>query len=86
MRTNNIKNIRQRLGLSQSELAEAVSVSQGNISHYEKQRQEVSLAVARRLILFAKERGIYLSFNDIYATEQAGNGFQNYETSRKTDR
>lgn len=71
MRTNNIKQIRERLGLSQIAFADAIGVSQGNISHYEKQRQEVPPGVARRVISVAQERGLTLTFDDVYAAESS---------------
>jgi putative transcriptional regulator len=66
MFTNNIKLVRERLGLSQAALAAAINVSQGNISHYECQRQVVSPQVAKKLIEFSQTRGIELSFDHIY--------------------
>lgn len=69
MKTNNIKNIRNRLGLSQIEFAYEIGVSQGNISHYECQRQEVPPVVARRVIEVAREHGVVVMFDDIYAAE-----------------
>ena len=71
---NNIYHIRAALGMSQAALGEALGVTPGNISHYEQGRQEVPPDVARRLISAAKERGLVLTFNDVYsqpATEQA---------------
>lgn len=64
---NHIDLLRKHLGLSQAEFAKAIGVSQGNISHYENQRQEVSPAVARRIIRFAKKKGVWITFDDIYA-------------------
>lgn len=63
---NNLKLIRERLGLSQAALAEKIGVSQGNISHCEKQAQEVSPEMARRIVALAAERGVDVSFDDIY--------------------
>jgi putative transcriptional regulator len=70
---NNIYQIRSALGLSQSELAAAIGgMTAGNVSHYEQGRQEVPPDVARRLIAAAAERGVVLTFDDIYsAPEQA---------------
>lgn len=67
MRTNNIKQVRERLGLSQASFAEAIGVSQGNISHYECQRQNVSPDVARRVIAAAHKLGVVITFDDVYA-------------------
>lgn len=55
------------MGLSQAALGASIGVSQGNISHYEQERQEVPPDVARRLIAAAEERGVALTFDDIYA-------------------
>ena len=62
---NTILSIRKRLDATQSELAEALGVSQGNVSHYER-GQTVPPDIAFRLINFAKKRGLSLSFDDIY--------------------
>lgn len=66
---NNLKSIRDRLGVSQVALAEAIGMSQGNISHCECGRQELMPDAARRLILFAKERGHDLTFDDVYVSD-----------------
>lgn len=63
---NNILHIRKRLGLTQVAFGEAIGVSQGNVSHYELGRQEVPAEVARRVIAAADERGVSLTFDDIY--------------------
>ncbi len=69
MDTNNIKRVREQLGLSQAAFAAAIGVSQGNVSHYERQRQDVPPEVARRVIAAAYERGVHITFDDIYAVE-----------------
>lgn len=63
---NNIRHIRQRLGLSQEQLGKAIGVTQGNVSHYEAQLQNVPPDVARRVIQAAADRGVVVTFNDIY--------------------
>jgi putative transcriptional regulator len=68
---NKILEIRTKLGLSQRALADALALSQGNVSHYECGRQEVPPDVARRLIAFAESQGAALTFDDIYSVEQA---------------
>lgn len=67
MSTNNIKRVREQIGLSQAAFAAAIGVSQGNVSHYERQRQDVPPEVARRVIAAAHERGVHVTFDDIYA-------------------
>ena len=68
---NKVFEIRTRLGLSQRALADALALSQGNVSHYECGRQEVPPDVARRLISFAESRGEALTFDDIYSVDHA---------------
>jgi DNA-binding transcriptional regulator YiaG len=63
-----IQTIRKQLGLSQAELAAAINVSAGNVSHYEVRGQTVPPEVARRLIQAAAERGIVITFDDVYAS------------------
>lgn len=63
---NNLKSIRELLGLSQAALAAEIGVSQGNISHCEKQAQEVSPDMARKVVALARDRGLDVSFDDIY--------------------
>lgn len=68
---NKILEIRSKLGLSQRAIADALALSQGNVSHYECGRQEVPPDVARRLISFAESRGVTLTFDDIYSVDHA---------------
>lgn len=60
------QDIRKRLALTQAELALKLGVSQGSVSFYEN-GQVVPPAVATRLIEASKERGVDITFNDIYA-------------------
>lgn len=68
---NNIRLIRQRLNLSQEKFGQAIGVTQGNISHYEAQLQNVPPDVARRVIEAAASMGVVVTFNDIYDCDQA---------------
>ena len=63
---SNIKTIRDRLGLTQTALANGLGCSQGNIGHYENKGQTMPPDVARRLIAFAAGRGQSVSYEDIY--------------------
>lgn len=65
---NNLKSIRERLGLSQAALASELGVSQGNISQCEKQVQEVSPDLARKIVAVGSRLGVEVTFDDIYAT------------------
>lgn len=68
---NNVQTIRKSLGLSQAAFAEAIGVSQGNVSHIEQGRQEVTPGLARRIIAAAADRGVDVTFDDIYRVEPA---------------
>jgi putative transcriptional regulator len=66
---NNIKLIRERLELTQSQLAEGMGCTQANVGHYEK-GQSVPPDAARRLIDFAKTKAVELSFDDVYKVDE----------------
>lgn len=63
---NKIKSIRERLGLTQTALAKGIGCTQGNVGHYENKNQRIPPDVAKRLIAFAANRGLKLSYEDIY--------------------
>lgn len=58
--------IRNRLGMTQAEIAECIGVTQGNVSHYESRGQVVPPDIARRLICVSREHGHPITFNDVY--------------------
>lgn len=64
---NTVKAIRDRLGLSQSELAKKLDVKPTTISTYENGRAEISRAKAQVLIDLAKVYGLSIDFNHLYA-------------------
>jgi len=66
MSTNNLKHLREQLGLSQKALAGVVGLSQGSISNYECQRQLLPPTVAQRVIALAAQHGLKISYDDIY--------------------
>jgi len=65
MSAQSFNSIRERIGVTQAVMAEALSVTQGNVSFYEK-GQTIPPAVAGQLIEFAKLRGHAISYDDIY--------------------
>lgn len=67
---NNVREIRNRLDMSQADLASAIGVTQGNVSHIEQGRQVLMPAHAKRLIEIASERGVKISFDDIYHADR----------------
>ena len=62
---NQIKSIRDRLGITQSALADGIGCTQGNIGHYEK-GQTIPPDMAKRLIGFAKTMGHEVTYEDVY--------------------
>ena len=65
----NLKLIRERLGVTQQVMADGLGCTQGNIGHYEK-GQNIPPAVARRLIEYAAGLGLSITFDHIYAAQE----------------
>ena len=64
-----IQTIRRRLDLTQAALAEAIGVTQGNVSFYER-GQTVPPGVAAKLIEFAGSKGLPIGFDHIYGAKE----------------
>jgi putative transcriptional regulator len=62
---NQIKLLRERLGVTQEAMAAAIGVSQANVSFYEK-GQQMPPQVARLLIEYARRLGHFITFDDVY--------------------
>lgn len=62
---NPIHHLRKRLGLNQTDLGKAIGCKQANVSHYEL-GQPLPIERAKRLIAFAKARGISVSYEELY--------------------
>jgi putative transcriptional regulator len=60
--------VRKSLGLTQSELAKRLGVTQGSVSFYEN-GQTIPPETAAKLIVMAKEAGHVVTFDDIYAPQ-----------------
>ncbi|WCM86674.1 helix-turn-helix domain-containing protein [Acidovorax sp. NCPPB 3576] len=61
----NLRIIRQRLGITQRVVADGIGCTQGNVGHYEN-GQTVPPAMARKLIAFCKSQGLPITFEHIY--------------------
>lgn len=61
-----IKAIRDRLGLTQTALAEGIGCTQGNVGHYENKGQSMPPDMAKRLIRFAAQMGHRVTYEDVY--------------------
>ena len=64
---SNLKSIRMALQLTQSELGDVFGQTKSNISQMETGNLDLSVANARKLIEFAKTRGMEINFDAIYA-------------------
>lgn len=58
--------IRKALRLSQHSLAGKIGVVQGSVSAYERGTQEISPAVAKRLVAVAKAAGLPIGLDHVY--------------------
>ena len=61
--------IRSRLGVSQVELADKLGCRQSNVSYYER-GQTIPPSVAKRLIEYAHERGLALTYDHVYGAAE----------------
>lgn len=59
------KTIREKLGVSQEEMAAALDCSQGNVSLLDR-GQTVMPDTAKKLIAFAATRGLTIGYEDVY--------------------
>ena len=55
------------MGVTQTDLATAIGVTQGNVSFYER-GATVPPKVAGRLISYARSRGVHISFDTLYSS------------------
>lgn len=63
------KTIRARLAVTQAAMAEAIGVTQANVSFYEK-GQTIPPKVAGKLIEFAKSKGHVITYDDVYGAQK----------------
>lgn len=61
-----IREIRERLGLTQAAFGECIGCSQGNVGFYERGEQKLPVDRAERLIEQAAPRGLKLTLDQIY--------------------
>lgn len=61
--------IRSRLGITQTQLGEALGLAQNTISYYER-GQRIPPNVAEDLIAFAVSKGLLISYDHVYGVAQ----------------
>lgn len=67
---NNIKAIREKLGLSQAGLASHLGMTAGNVSHIETGKQSLMPDAAAKIISLCREAGQNIDFNDLYCSKR----------------
>lgn len=68
---NKIKEFRDKLGITQEELARAINTSQGAIAHYEVGRRDVNLKTCRNITQFFRSLGLNISIDDVFPPDAA---------------
>ena len=68
---NQIKSYRQKIGLTQSQFADAMGVGQPTVSNYENGGRTVDIDGARVLVRTFKLFGLSLTLEDLFPIEQA---------------
>ncbi|HDT6076357.1 TPA: helix-turn-helix transcriptional regulator [Aeromonas hydrophila] len=63
---NNIRELRDRAGKTQSDLAAEIGLTQGAVAHYEKNRRDPKLATCRKITEVINRWGVQCSINDVF--------------------
>ena len=63
---NNIKELRDQVGKTQSDLAAELGITQGAVAHYEKSRRKPGLDTCRKIAAAISSWGIQCSINDVF--------------------
>lgn len=61
-----VKIIRERLNLNQVKMANFIGITPAGLNNYEIGRRQPKLAIAYRIIDFAKVNGINITLEDLY--------------------
>lgn len=68
---NNIRTFRERVGLTQSDLAKMVGCTRGAICHYETGRRGMDIDLCRTFIAAFRKHGIEVSLDDLFPPKAA---------------
>ncbi|MGL6237804.1 helix-turn-helix transcriptional regulator [Aeromonas dhakensis] len=66
---NNIKELRDQAGKTQSDLAAELGITQGAVAHYEKSRRKPGLDTCRKIASVINRWGVECSINDVFPPE-----------------
>lgn len=68
---NNIRNFRERFGLTQEDLAKVLGCTRGAVCHYETGRRGMDINLCRAFINAFKEYGYELTIDDLFPPKAA---------------
>ncbi|WP_296268438.1 helix-turn-helix transcriptional regulator [Pseudomonas sp. UBA6562] len=68
---SNIKNIRERLRMTQAALAVAVGVTQSAIAHYENERRKPGLEECRKIVAAFNSHGAGVTLDEVFPPADA---------------
>lgn len=68
---SSMKSIREKAGMTQAELAEAVGLTQGAIAHYEGGRRKPGLDECRRIVDALNKHGLSVTLDDLFPPKAA---------------
>ncbi len=87
---NNIRNFRERFGLTQEDLAKVLGCTRGAVCHYETGRRGMDINLCRAFINAFKEYGYELTIDDLFSTKgcvsntTSNNGHSSYVAEKRT--
>ena len=67
---NNLRFVRERIGVTQQVLGGAIGCNQSNVGHIERCEQTLLPEVAAKVIAYAATRGIDITFDDLYVVAE----------------
>jgi len=68
---NNIRLVRERIGITQSELAKVVGCTRGAICHYETGRRGMDIELCRTFISAFKKHGVEVTIDELFPPKAA---------------
>ena len=68
---SNLKRIREKVGMTQAELADAIGMTQGAIAHYENERRKPGLSECRLIVDALNRKGAKASLDEVFPPSRA---------------